>query len=84
MKCSGMYEARQMIARARALDMGVMIGCMNESSCAIMAAATLAPQADHCDLDGPWLVNNNPFAAPLLEDGKIVLNDRPGLGVIRL
>lgn len=84
MKCSGMYEARQMIARARALDMGVMIGCMNESSCAIMAAAALAPQADHCDLDGPWLVSNNPFAAPLLEDGKIVLSDRPGLGVVRL
>ncbi len=81
MKSSGMYEAHQMIERARALNMQVMIGCMTETSCAISAAAALAPLCDYCDLDGPWLVQNNPFNNLTLHEGKIVLKDTFGLGL---
>jgi len=82
MKCGGIREGLKMIHTARNLDMKIMIGCMNESSCAIMAAAALAPQCDYVDLDGPFLIKNNPFEDPEIREGKIVLSERPGLGLI--
>lgn len=81
MKSAGMYEARQMIAKARELGLKVLIGCMSETSCATLAAAALAPQCDWADLDGPFLTSNNPFTTPELQDGRYVLNHQPGLGL---
>ncbi len=82
MKSTGIAEAQKMIAKARALDLKIMMGCMSETSCGIYAAAALAPQVDYCDLDSPWMVKNNPFEAPLLIDGKIQLSKSAGLGLI--
>ncbi|MES2810723.1 MAG: dipeptide epimerase [Bacteroidota bacterium] len=81
MKSAGMFEAKQMIDRARQLDLKVLIGCMSETSCASLAAAALAPQCDWADIDGPFLTTNNPYASPDIADGKYVLNDLPGLGI---
>lgn len=80
MKSTGLLEASKMITLARELSLKVMIGCMSETSCGIMAAAALAPQCDFADLDSPWMVSNNPFDTPTLIDGKIVLNKRSGIG----
>jgi L-alanine-DL-glutamate epimerase-like enolase superfamily enzyme len=82
MKCAGMREAHKMIQEARKLNLKVLIGCMNESSCANLAAAQLAPFADWVDLDGPFMIRNNPFENPVLENGKIMLQENPGIGVI--
>jgi len=81
MKSAGMYEAHQMIKKARELGLKVLIGCMSETSCATLAAAALAPQCQWADLDGPFLVSNNPYQMPDVEDGKWVLNNDPGLGL---
>ncbi len=81
MKSAGLYEAQQMLTKARELGLKVLIGCMSETSCATLAAAALAPQCDWADLDGPFLVSNNPFARPKFEEGKYVLNNEPGLGL---
>lgn len=81
MKSAGMHEARQMIQKARELNMKVLIGCMSETSCATLAATALAPQCDWADLDGPFLTRNNPFAMPVFENGKWVLNVDAGLGL---
>ncbi|OKS89373.1 dipeptide epimerase [Mucilaginibacter polytrichastri] len=81
MKSAGIYEAQRMIAKARELDLKVMIGCMSETSCATLAAAALAPQCDWADLDGPFLTSNNPFAKPEFTKGKWVLNNDAGLGL---
>ncbi|WP_316816674.1 dipeptide epimerase [Pedobacter nyackensis] len=82
MKSGGMYEAHQMILKARTLGMRVLIGCMSETSCATLAGMALAPLCDWADLDGPWLTKNNPFKAPEMIEGKIQLNDGlPGLGL---
>jgi L-alanine-DL-glutamate epimerase-like enolase superfamily enzyme len=81
MKCTGLYEASQMIKQARELDMKIMIGCMTETSCAALAGAALAPQCDWADLDGPFLTSNNPFVLPELVDGKWRLDEESGLGV---
>jgi L-Ala-D/L-Glu epimerase len=81
MKSAGMYEAQQMIIKARELDLKILIGCMSETSCATLAAAALAPQCDWADLDGPFLTTNNPYQTPDFVDGKYVLNDEDGLGI---
>jgi L-alanine-DL-glutamate epimerase-like enolase superfamily enzyme len=81
MKSAGMYEAHQMILKARELDLKVMIGCMSETSCATLAAAALAPQCDWADLDGPFLTSNNPYQLPEFVEGKWVLSDEAGLGI---
>ena len=81
MKSAGMYEAQQMINKARELELKILIGCMSETSCATLAAAALAPQCDWADLDGPFLTINNPFAMPQFEAGKWALNNGPGLGL---
>jgi L-alanine-DL-glutamate epimerase-like enolase superfamily enzyme len=84
MKCTGMREAHQMVTLARALDMKVMIGCMTETSCAVSAAAQLAPKADWADLDGNLLITNDPYTGMQIVDGKVTLADQPGIGVKEL
>jgi L-alanine-DL-glutamate epimerase-like enolase superfamily enzyme len=84
MKCTGIHEAQQMITRARQLELKIMIGCMTETSCAALAGAALAPQCDYADLDGPFLTSNNPFKLPGFMEGKWVLSDGDGLGLLNL
>ncbi|TDG37568.1 dipeptide epimerase [Pedobacter changchengzhani] len=81
MKSCGMYEGHQMIMKAKSFGMKVLIGCMSETSCATLAAATLAPLCNWADLDGPWLTKNNPFTNPQFENGKYILENLPGLGL---
>jgi len=81
MKCSGMRGMFRMIHTARALNMKIMLGCMIESSIGISAAAQLSPLVDYADLDGNLLIKNDPFAGVSVMNGKLVLNDSPGLGV---
>ncbi len=83
MKCTGLREAQKMIVLARALGLKVMLGCMTETSCAISAAAQLSPLVDWADLDGAVLIRNDCFDGATIVDGKITLNDRPGLGVVK-
>jgi L-alanine-DL-glutamate epimerase-like enolase superfamily enzyme len=81
MKCTGMREAHKMINLARANNMKVMIGCMTETSCAVSAAAQLSPLANWADLDGNLLISNDPYKGVKITDGKITLNELPGIGI---
>ncbi len=81
MKCGGMMEAFRMIQIARSLGMKTMLGCMIESSIGVTAAAHLSPLVDYADLDGNLLIANDPYSGVIVEKGKLVLPDRPGLGL---
>lgn len=81
MKCTGMRESHKMLLLARSLGMKVMIGCMTETSCGISAASHLAPMVDWADLDGAVLISNDPFEGTRIDEGKVVLSERPGIGV---
>lgn len=81
MKSTGMHEAYKMAVLARALGMKVMLGCMTETSCAVSAAAQLSPLADYADLDGNLLITNDRFDGMKIIDGKVTLNDLPGIGI---
>ncbi len=84
MKSTGLFEAHKMATVARALDMKIMIGCMTETSCAVSAAAQLAPMADWADLDGNLLISNNPYEGMKIINGKVTLNDLPGIGIQKI
>ena len=81
MKCGGIRHALKMIHAARAHHLQIMIGCMIESSLAITAAAHLTPLVDYADLDGHLLIDNDPYEGVKVVNSKLVLPDRPGLGV---
>ncbi|MFN8246840.1 MAG: dipeptide epimerase [Ferruginibacter sp.] len=80
-KCSGITPARRMIKQARELGMQVMVGCMNEGAIGTAAIAQLAPMLDHVDMDGPLLLTGDSARGVQFDQGKILYNDLPGLGV---
>lgn len=82
MKSTGMHEAYKMAVLARALGMKVMLGCMTETSCAVTAAAQLSPMVDWADLDGNLLIANDIFDGIKINDGKVIIPDRSGIGVV--
>jgi len=82
MKCRGLREARRMIDTAHIFGMKVMLGCMSESSLGITAAAHLSPLVDYADLDANLLITNDPFEGVKVREGKLILPDRPGIGVV--
>jgi L-Ala-D/L-Glu epimerase / N-acetyl-D-glutamate racemase len=81
MKCGGVLEAYRMIQIAKSLGMKTMLGCMIESSIGVTAAAHLSPLVDYADLDGNLLIANDPYSGVLVREGKLILPDRPGLGL---
>jgi L-alanine-DL-glutamate epimerase-like enolase superfamily enzyme len=74
MKCGSLTEAVNMIKKARQLNLKVLIGCMSESSVGCSAAAILSPLADYADLDGPYLIANDPFDGMKVREGRIAPN----------
>jgi len=55
-KTGGLTEALAMVAEAKRLGFGIMVGCMVASSLAMAPALLLAGEADYVDLDGPLLL----------------------------
>ena len=83
MKSGGLAEAMRMINTARSCGLQVMFGCYSDSTLANTALAQLAPLADYLDLDSHLNLIDDPFGGALIEEGKILPNNLPGLGVQR-
>lgn len=81
MKSGGLHDAYKMAVIAKSFGLKVMVGCMTETSCAVSAAAQLAPMADWVDLDGNLLIANDLFDGMVIVDGKVTLKDTPGVGI---
>ena len=80
-KSGGLREAVRMAHAARALGLGVMLGCMVESGLGIAAGAQMGSLCDHVDLDGNLLLAEDPWPGVELVDGVQTPADAPGLGV---
>jgi L-alanine-DL-glutamate epimerase-like enolase superfamily enzyme len=80
-KAGGLLEAYRMIEIAKSLGMKTMLGCMISSSVSVTAAAHLSPLVDYADLDGNLLIANDPYSGVLVKNGKLILPNRPGLGL---
>jgi L-alanine-DL-glutamate epimerase-like enolase superfamily enzyme len=76
-----MLEGYRMIEIAKSLGMKTMLGCMISSSVSVTAAAHLSPLVDYADLDGNLLIANDPYSGVLVKNGKLILPNRPGLGL---
>jgi L-alanine-DL-glutamate epimerase-like enolase superfamily enzyme len=82
-KSGGIREAVRMVHAARALGLGVMLGCMVESGLSVAAGAHIASLMDHVDLDGNLLLAHDPWPGIAFEHGVQLPSERPGLGVER-
>ena len=80
-KSGGVREALRMAAAARALGLGVMLGCMVESGLGIAPGAHISSLCDHVDLDGNLLLREDPWPGVRFVDGVQTPSDTPGLGV---
>lgn len=80
MKCGGITPALKMISLAKEQGLKIMGGCMTESSIGIAAMAHISPHFDYLDLDGAMLLANDPATGVKTADGKVYLQDLPGLG----
>jgi L-alanine-DL-glutamate epimerase-like enolase superfamily enzyme len=80
-KSGGIREGIRMAHAARALGLGVMLGCMVESGLAIAAAAQMASLCDHVDLDGNLLLADDPWPVVEFRDGVQLPAEAPGLGI---
>jgi L-Ala-D/L-Glu epimerase len=80
-KSGGIREAVRMAHAARALGLGVMLGCMIESGLGIAAAAQIGSLCDHLDLDGNLLIAEDPWPGIEFAHGVQLPSEQPGLGV---
>jgi L-Ala-D/L-Glu epimerase len=83
MKSGGLTEALRMIHTARAHGLKVMFGCYSDSALLNTALAQLAPLADTLDLDSHLNLADDPFVGATFENGRVLPNHLPGLGVRR-
>ncbi len=81
MKCGGLDRAAAMAVRADELGLKVMLGSMSESSLGCGAMLHLGYLADVIDLDGPWLITNDPFEGMVLNEGELMPLIGPGIGI---
>lgn len=82
-KSGGIREAVRMAHAARALGLGVMLGCMIETGLGIAAGCQVAPLCDYVDLDGNLLLADDPWSGVDFVDGVQRPADVAGLGVSR-
>jgi L-alanine-DL-glutamate epimerase-like enolase superfamily enzyme len=80
-KSGGIREAVRIAHAGRALGLGLMLGCMNESGLAVAAGAQIASLFDHVDLDGNLLLAEDPWPGVELVNGVQLPSEDPGLGV---
>ena len=80
-KSGGIREGIRIAHAARALGLGVMLGCMVESGLGIAAGCCVAPLCDFVDLDGNLLLAHDPCPGVVFSDGVQVPGEEPGLGV---
>jgi L-Ala-D/L-Glu epimerase len=81
LKCGTLMGAVRMIEAAREKNLGVLLGCMIESSIGITAAAHLAPWADFADLDGHLYLAEDDYCGVQMDpQGMFVMPEKPGIG----
>ncbi|HEX3080123.1 MAG TPA: dipeptide epimerase, partial [Puia sp.] len=71
----------RMVETARKLGMKVMAGSMNESTIGSAAIGHLLPLLDYVDMDGTLLLDEDIASGLKIENGKVILSGKPGLGV---
>lgn len=80
-KCSGITPALRMKTLARKNNLKLMMGCMNESTIGSAAIAHFIPLLDYVDMDGPLLLKEDIASGIHFNEGNVLINNSPGLGI---
>jgi L-alanine-DL-glutamate epimerase-like enolase superfamily enzyme len=80
-KCGGLTPALRMARRGRERGLRTMAGCMLESGLLIAAGAVVAQLTDYADLDGAWLLADDPGRGWSFGQGTLFPPEGAGLGV---
>ena len=80
-KCGGLSEALRMIATANAFGLKTMVGCYGNTALGNGAAHQIASLIDYIDLDSHLNLSNDPTVGLKFENGYLVNQDLPGIGV---
>lgn len=81
LKCGGLDKAKEIADFAIENNKKIILGCMSESTCGCAATFSLAGYADFLDLDGPWLINNDPFEGLEIKNGIMSTRFKFGNGI---
>lgn len=82
MKCGGWKKSLALVEAARDSQLKIMLGCMTETSIGISHAAQLLGVVDMADIDGSYLIANDPATGTYLKNGSIYLNASNGSGAL--
>jgi L-Ala-D/L-Glu epimerase len=82
-KAGGLREGLRLIETARAGGLSAMVGCFIESWAGISLALQAVGRLDWADLDGAWLLAEEPVVpvSPLLKEGVVEAGSARGLGL---
>jgi L-Ala-D/L-Glu epimerase len=80
-KCGGITPGLAMARRGKELGLKMMVGCMLETNLLIAAGLVVAQETDFADLDGSWLLADDPFRGLTYDNGTINVAGKLGLGV---
>lgn len=80
-KVGGLSEAMRMIAIAKTMGLQTMVGCYGNIALGNGAAHQLASLIDYIDLDSHLNISNDPTQGQPFENGYLVNQDTPGLGI---
>ncbi len=70
-KCGGLTAAIELVEKAEAAGLGLMVGCMLGTSLAMAPAMVIAPRCRFVDLDGPLLLASDRDNGLVIEKGTI-------------
>ncbi len=70
-KCGGLTEALSMARAARLMGKQLMVGNMGGSTFAMAPGFVLGQLCDYVDLDGPYGLEGDPYAASIYSDGRV-------------
>ena len=68
MKTGGLIEAKEALIKAKKYGLITVLGCMSGSSVAIKAAQSISSLTNYVDLDGMFLISNDPFTSKEAEN----------------
>lgn len=68
-KCGGLTNGLAMLEQGIQHKKITMVGCMLESSLSIAAGMVLAQKTNYADLDGSWLISDDPATGLTLKEG---------------
>lgn len=74
MKAGGYYNGLYILQEAQKYDLKTMIGCMIETTLGIFSAIHLSNGINYLDLDGFFVIDNDPFNLIKEKEGGLIIN----------